>query len=159
METKLLSVRVDASLADRADRLACVESKRIGVRVGRTSFIARALLADVEAREKEDEQRGKQVLYISGPITGMPGLNKAAFNDAARRLRECGFVVVNPVDNGVPDSAPWADHMRADIRQMMDCSGMALLPGWGDSKGVALEKQIAEKLCFDIRPLSEWLTA
>ena len=37
-------------------------------------------------------------IYVSGPMTGKPGNNVAAFNAAARMLREAGHFVINPAE-------------------------------------------------------------
>lgn len=84
--------------------------------------------------------------YIAGPMTGMPGLNKDAFNAAADRLRAAGRYVFNPVDNGLPDSAQWHEHMRADIAMLVQCECIHLLPGWEGSSGARLEEHIAMRL-------------
>ncbi|SFK99406.1 protein of unknown function [Porphyromonadaceae bacterium KH3CP3RA] len=90
-------------------------------------------------------------VYISGPITGIVlPVAIARFNDAELRLQEMGFDVVNPMDNGVPITAEWSEHIREDIRLMLDCNAIYLLKGWENSKGAALEKHIAEKLGFTI---------
>lgn len=86
-------------------------------------------------------------VYISGPITGIAlPVSIARFNDAELRLQEMGFDVVNPMDNGVPITAEWSEHIREDIRLMLDCNAIYLLKGWENSKGAALEKHIAGKV-------------
>lgn len=90
-------------------------------------------------------------VYISGPISGIAlPIAIARFNDAELRLGEMGFDVINPIDNGVPVTAEWHEHMREDIRMMLDCNAIYLLKGWEQSKGATLEKHIAEKLGFTI---------
>lgn len=37
-------------------------------------------------------------IYISGPMTGHPDLNRPAFDAAAKRLRENGHFAINPHD-------------------------------------------------------------
>lgn len=96
-------------------------------------------------------------IYISGPITGMVDLNRQAFGAAAQALREAGFEPVNPHENGVERSAPWSDHMRADIKMLMDCEGVALLPGWEHSKGARIEQGIAANLGMPTDTLAAWL--
>ena len=99
----------------------------------------------------------KQTVYISGPMTGVPGLNKRAFNEAEAALRAAGFEVVNPVHNGVPDSAAWDEHLRADIKMLMACTGVAMLDRWWLSKGARLENNIADRLGMRVMSLEEWL--
>jgi hypothetical protein len=100
-------------------------------------------------------------LYISGPISN-PNLetvkaNIAAFNAAEIQLDAAGHSVVNPVKNGVPDDAPWIDHMRADIKMLMDCDGVAYLPGWENSTGAKIEMELARSLGFPVLPYVKWL--
>jgi hypothetical protein len=96
-------------------------------------------------------------LYISGPMTGIPGLNKPAFNEAEVQLDAAGHSVINPVKNGVPDTSPWLDHMRADIKMLMDCDGVACLAGWQESTGAKIEIALARSLGFTVLPYAEWL--
>lgn len=84
--------------------------------------------------------------YISGPMTGLPGFNHPAFHAAAAALRAAGREVFNPAENGLPAEAPWAEHMRADIRALMDCDVIHLLPGWWKSRGARLEHYVAIRL-------------
>ena len=88
--------------------------------------------------------------YISGPMTGIEDFNRPAFAAEAARLRAEGVYVVNPAENGLPPGAPWEEHLRADIRDMMDCNAIHMLPGWTKSKGAMLEYHIAQKLGFAI---------
>lgn len=81
--------------------------------------------------------------YISGPMTGIPGYNYPAFMAAAADLRAKGRTVVNPAENGLPPTATWHEHMRADIKELVDCDTIYLLPGWRNSKGARLEVRIA----------------
>lgn len=43
-------------------------------------------------------QNGKKVVYLSGPMTGQPGLGFDVFAIWATRLRELGFEVINPAE-------------------------------------------------------------
>jgi hypothetical protein len=85
-------------------------------------------------------------VYISGPMTGIPEFNFPAFNAKAAELRAGGCEPVSPVENGVPAGAPWVEHMRADIRMLLDCDGIHMLPGWSKSRGATLEHSIAVQL-------------
>jgi hypothetical protein len=88
------------------------------------------------------------VAYISGPMTGMPDLNFPAFHKAAASLRASGYRVVNPAELDALDTQEmtWPEYMRRDIRALMDCTHIAMLPGWENSKGAKLEKHIADAL-------------
>jgi hypothetical protein len=95
-------------------------------------------------------------IYISGPISNMPDLNRPAFARAAKMLQESGYEPVNPFDV-CPEPASWEEAMRADIKALMDCDGIALLPGWEKSRGARLEKLNADAL--GIRPIFMTLEA
>lgn len=88
------------------------------------------------------------VIYISGPMSNMPQLNFPAFNRAAAMLRAKGYTVINPAELDAQDVGPltWEGYMRRDIRALMDCTHVAMLPGWEKSRGAKLEKHIAEAL-------------
>jgi hypothetical protein len=84
-------------------------------------------------------------IYISGKISGLERehvLEK--FTAAERHLKDKGFNVVNPINNGLPWDAPWESHMAMDIIHLLSCDAIFLLPCWSDSKGAMLEKKIAE---------------
>lgn len=91
-------------------------------------------------------------LYLAGPMTGLPELNFPAFHAQAARLRGLGYEVVNPAEISKGAHAEWAVCLRADIAQLITCDGIALLPGWQQSRGARLEHHIAlhlRMLCFE----------
>ena len=72
------------------------------------------------------------IIYISGRITGLPyPIAVKRFVVAARRLSELGHHPVNPIYNGLPRDATWAEHMRADLAALKACDGVCMLRGWG----------------------------
>jgi hypothetical protein len=85
-------------------------------------------------------------IYIAGPMTGLPGLNFAAFHAAARQLRGAGHDVVNPAEINPDTTMSWHACMRRDIAELVTCDAIYLLPGWGASKGATLEHHIAQRL-------------
>lgn len=94
--------------------------------------------------------------YLSGPMSGIAEHNFPAFREAAARLRAAGFYVVNPADiNGI--GTPWTDCLRADIKSLCDCVGLALLPGWEKSTGAHLELHIAHRLGLQIETVENLL--
>ncbi|NVZ50238.1 DUF4406 domain-containing protein [Pseudomonas sp. B6002] len=84
-------------------------------------------------------------IYLSGPMTGLPDLNFAAFHAMTTNLRADGHTVTNPAEIN-PDGGTWNDCMRRDIVALMECNTVATLPGWEHSKGARLEVLIAERL-------------
>ena len=91
-------------------------------------------------------------IYISGPMTGLPDLNFPAFHAAAQKLRGQGLTVVNPAEKegeGDPNKT-WSDYLKADIRLLLDCDSIYMLPGWQKSKGAKLEFHIAVELGLSV---------
>jgi hypothetical protein len=85
-------------------------------------------------------------VYVAGPMTGLPELNFPAFHAATERLRERGYIVVNPAELSVtikPEAHDWEARMRIDLAEMMRCDVVALLPGWSRSRGATLEESTA----------------
>ena len=91
-------------------------------------------------------------VYISGPITGQPDGNRAAFEAAAVMLRAAGQIPINPHDlpiwlpADVDAEELWRRHMRIDIRELVACDAVYMLPGWPASRGARLEHHVAVEL-------------
>lgn len=102
------------------------------------------------------------VVYIAGPMSGLPDYNYPAFNTAAAWLRVEGHEPLNPVDtealNVTGETRSWDWYMRHALGMVIRADGIALLPGWETSKGATLEHFVALQLGMDIRPLKGWLS-
>lgn len=85
-------------------------------------------------------------LYLSGPMSGLPQSNYPAFHAEAERLRALGYHVENPAENDPPACGSWEGYMRKAIAQLITCDVIALLPGWSDSRGSLIERQLAVTL-------------
>lgn len=89
-------------------------------------------------------------LYIAGPMANHVNHNWPAFEKEAELLRAAGYEVVSPTDvNGTYEEAcalPYMTCLKNDIKAMLDCDGVALLPGWTESKGAKIERGLAEAL-------------
>ena len=81
------------------------------------------------------------IVYISGPMTGLPEQNFPAFNAEAIRLRALGYQVQNPAENAACDS--WEQYMKHDIGQLVRCDWVLMLPGWQRSRGAQIERRLA----------------
>jgi hypothetical protein len=92
----------------------------------------------------------RKIVYLAGPMTGFPEFNYPAFHEAARRLREVGLAVINPAENGLPSDAPWEQHMRKNIADLMMAEAVVVLPGWQNSRGARLETEIAGRLAMPV---------
>lgn len=93
------------------------------------------------------------IIYLSGPITGMPDY-RLKFEDAARNMRAAGYSVLNPCDfDGGYD---WPSWMRICIARMLEANGVAYLPGWQYSKGAQVEIALAQELGIPVYSVGEW---
>ncbi len=96
-------------------------------------------------------------LYVAGPMTGLPDYNYPAFHAAEAELRAAGYDVANPASIGVQDGWEWQDYMRAGLRLMLDCDGIALLDGWHASRGAQIELRLAMALGMAEGTVPGWL--
>ena len=104
----------------------------------------------------------KTTLYVAGPMTGLPKYNYPAFDAAERQLLAAGFEVLNPTTiekynptPGTPQQWDW--YMRHALRMVLDASGLAVLPGWENSRGARLEVEVADALGMTVQPVGRWL--
>lgn len=108
-------------------------------------------------------------------MTGYPGLNYDAFRQAEVLLRSRGFTVRNPsnIDDENPKhcghhhevinwcddccSRTWTWYMRHALRMLLECEGVALLPGWQQSRGAVLEVTNARSLDMPLDTVEGWI--
>lgn len=96
-------------------------------------------------------------LYIAGPMTGLPELNFPAFFDAEAELKRAGFAVLNPADRaGRTEGMPWSWYLRRGLRDVTEADGIALLPGWENSRGAQLEVHVAKGLHMMATSVDGW---
>lgn len=103
------------------------------------------------------------MIYICGPMTGLPGNNYDAFDQWASTLRAYGYEVANPAGNPECPSSEhrcpsWPRCMRLSMVQLAQCEGVALLSGWEKSRGASLEVFVATQSGIEIRPAGEWVS-
>lgn len=98
------------------------------------------------------------IIYISGPMTGLPEFNYPAFNEAEKRLNEAGgFTVLNPASRGGAGTKSYDWFIRQDIKLLAEADAIALLPGWEKSRGATLETYIGTFLEMEVRTLEDWI--
>ena len=94
------------------------------------------------------------MIYLSGPMSGVPEYNFPAFHAATRLLRKRGCSVISPAEldeagelSGIElGSQSWEWYLSRDLREMLLCDTIAVLPGWRKSRGARLEVYVARKL-------------
>lgn len=97
------------------------------------------------------------MLYIAGPMGGVPEFNYPAFMEAERLLNSKGYKTVNPaaLDHNL-GHLPGTDHetatvtttararyLKRDLYCLALCDGIVLLPGWERSTGASIEAATA----------------
>lgn len=96
------------------------------------------------------------ILYLAGPMAGYPHYNHPAFHEAAAKLRDAGYAVLNPAEYGV-DITDWATCLRRDLHDVLNAEAVALLPGWQASRGSQLEVHVAKALGMKVSAVHDWL--
>lgn len=112
---------------------------------GRTPEVWELLPYPFMRREPAFEGPSRRV-YVAGPMSGFPDLNFPAFHEAARRLRRLGLEVINPAELNGDMQGDWAACLKADVRELVTCDTVALLPRWERSRGAQVEHRLARDL-------------
>ena len=82
-------------------------------------------------------------------MTGVKEFNFPLFNKAAEELRQKFHQVINPAEQHpdvVPGTKTWEWYLREDLKAMLNCEVIALLPDWQLSRGAMLEVTVADKI-------------
>ena len=90
-------------------------------------------------------------IYISGQITGLD-IQEASdiFQMAEFHLKNLGWSPINPMTIKHDHDQSWESYMREDIKELMDCDAIFMLPNWTISKGAKVEHDIAKSLNIPI---------
>jgi hypothetical protein len=100
------------------------------------------------------------MLYVAGPMTGLPDFNYPAFEHARDILEAAGYGVLSPTDNGFGapvGSHSWQWYMREAIKQVVAADAIAVLPDAACSRGALLECTIARALDMEIASVDQWV--
>lgn len=117
-------------------------------------------------------------IYTSGAMTGLPDLNRPAFDAAERRLTAQGHFVINPhrisalfgsaeelamsfsalygeiiIGGPLRDPTLARSVMDADFAAVRSCDAIYLLRGWENSRGA--KKELAEALKYGLMVIQE----
>lgn len=82
-----------------------------------------------------------KIIYIAGPMRGMPDLNVFSFQMAEHMLRAKGARVLNPAI--LPTDLPQESYMPICLAMLGQAEAIALLPGYNKSQGANLELSFA----------------
>lgn len=86
-------------------------------------------------------------------MSGLPDYNYPAFHAAEADLKKRGHEVLNPAKHfGGDTGRPREDYIRVDIAELVDESvtGIYMLPGWHNSAGARLERELAVQLGLNV---------
>lgn len=84
--------------------------------------------------------------YISGPMTGLPDLNRPAFTAAGRSLNLRGHNVISPFDLSTKGH-DYRALLARDIAYLVAwADALYMLSGWERSPGARAEHAVAEAL-------------
>lgn len=83
-------------------------------------------------------------VYISGPISGHDiEERRKEFARVKATLEHNGYEVFNPMENGLGQDASTSDHMKTDIRALIDCDCIYMMQKWNHSAGCQTELLVA----------------
>lgn len=96
-------------------------------------------------------------IYIAGPMSGLPDFNYPMFQKAVDVLKEAypDWEIISPHDldetwGSVEKGWTWREYMQRDLKILVHCDAIALLPGFMTSKGARLEHHVARELGLEI---------
>lgn len=103
-------------------------------------------------------------VYVAGPMAGLPDHNFPAFHVAADALRSNGYEVISPAELATEaelaegnrlgaafrETQTYRECLKRDLRAVLDCDAVQLLPGWEASRGAQLEVSVARAVGIDV---------
>ena len=78
-----------------------------------------------------------RIVYIAGPMAGLPAKNRPAFAAAEKELKSRGAIVLNPAN--LPDGMQKWDYMPIYIAMLDRAQTIYMLEGSRESEGAMLE--------------------
>lgn len=86
-------------------------------------------------------------VYISGPMTGLPDLNRPAFHLMEYILRQTGCTILSPA-RYLPgeENLSHQEYMERDIKMVLDSDKMVVLNGAENSIGAGVEMTVAKSI-------------
>lgn len=87
-----------------------------------------------------------QTVYLSGPMTGLPDYNRAAFNLRAEAFRAAGYTVNNPAEISVTHgtSKSYGFYFRRAMRMLLNSDVVYIFGDITESKGAQMELSVAK---------------
>lgn len=82
------------------------------------------------------------MVYIAGPMTGLPDHGWVAFSRAESKLTGLGYTVISP--EWMTEELPRKSCLPIRMAMIDQCDAIVLLDGWEQSKGARIERDYAE---------------
>lgn len=96
-------------------------------------------------------KKKKCKVYISLPISGYDVMERRKVaKEMENKLLELGYDVFNPLENGLPTSASTNEHMKADIKALLDCDAVLFMQGFNHSAGCYTELTVSMAIGLDV---------
>lgn len=99
------------------------------------------------------KKKSKDIIYLSGPMSGYSEYNRVEFNRVTKLLRQRYETVINPIeiDALIPfrkKNPTWFDYMKRDIQIMLGkkVHTIVLLNDWTKSRGAKAEVFVGREL-------------
>lgn len=93
----------------------------------------------------------KKKIYLSAPITGRDRQERESyFAEVEDWAKSNGLAVFNPLHNGLEADAPYQQHMKKDITELLKCDMAFFGRGWQQSRGCATEYAVASAIGLQI---------
>ena len=92
-----------------------------------------------------------KMVYLSGPISGYSlDERRKTFFEKQQEFEALGWLVMNPMANGLPSDSSIHQHMRRDIEMLLKCDAIYFMENWLYSVGCKVEFEVAVACGIDI---------
>lgn len=93
--------------------------------------------------------------YIQQP----PDEVREKFARAEQQVRSIDYEPVNPVNNGLPPTATFTQHLLANTALLCDCGAIYLMTDWESAQCSRIERYIAQEMGFEVLEQPEYMGA
>lgn len=81
------------------------------------------------------------------------------FARAEQQVRSIDCEPVSPLNNGLPPTAPFSQHLVANIELLRDCAAIYLMTDWGATSCSRIEHFIATEMGFEMLEQPQYMGA
>ena len=89
-------------------------------------------------------------IYLSGKISVLRICEAIKNFESAENQLKRYAIIVNPMRLSHDHDKSWQSYMKEDIKALMYCDAIAMLPNYESSKGALIELNLAKSLGFEI---------